>query len=72
VLNRAGLTGNRWVWITAVLVILLQLVFSYTEPFHLMFHTRDLPPIAWVPVVGAGVLLFVLVEIEKRVLRRLV
>ncbi|MBT8122309.1 MAG: cation-transporting P-type ATPase [Gammaproteobacteria bacterium] len=72
VLNRAGLTGNRWVWITIVLVILLQLVFSYTEPFHLMFHTRDLPPIAWVPVVGAGVLLFVLVEIEKRVLRRLV
>ncbi|MBC8742410.1 HAD-IC family P-type ATPase [Paraburkholderia sp. UCT31] len=62
-------TGNRNLWYGIAGVVVLQLLFTYTFPFHAVFHTEALPLSAWGWLVGGGVLFFLVVEIEKLVFR---
>jgi hypothetical protein len=49
--------------------VVLQLLFTYTLPFHAIFDTASLPLSAWVWLVVGGFLFFLVVEIEKLVIR---
>lgn len=61
--------GNRYLWYGIAGVIVLQLLFTYTLPFHAIFDTEALPMPAWVWLVCGGFLPFLVVEIEKFVIR---
>jgi magnesium-transporting ATPase (P-type) len=61
--------GNRHLWYGIAGVVVLQLLFTYTFPFHAVFHTEALPLSAWGWLVAGGVLFFLVVEIEKLVFR---
>ncbi|APA87292.1 HAD-IC family P-type ATPase [Paraburkholderia sprentiae WSM5005] len=61
--------GNRYLWYGIAGVVVLQLLFTYALPFHAIFHTEALSLLAWMWLVGGGVLFFLVVEIEKLVFR---
>lgn len=69
-LNIAALTGNRYAVIATAIVLLFQLLFTYAPPMQLLFHTRGLDALHWLLIAAAGLVVFVIVEMEKAWLRR--
>ena len=61
--------GNPYLWYGIGAVIVLQILFTYTLPFHAVFETESLPPQAWLWLVAGAILFFLVVEIEKLVIR---
>jgi magnesium-transporting ATPase (P-type) len=66
-----GLFGNRHALVAAFVLILLQLIFTYASPFQLWFETAGLSWREWLLAAGAGLMVFILVELEKAIVRRL-
>ncbi|MDT8441383.1 MAG: cation-transporting P-type ATPase [Desulfuromonadales bacterium] len=71
VLSRHGLFGNRMVLGAIALVIVFQLLFTYAPPMQTLFATAGLDAAAWLRVVLVAAAVFLLVELEKVLLRRL-
>lgn len=65
VLNRQGLFGNRYALWAIALVILFQLLFTYTAPMQALFGTAPIDAATWGVIVLVGSSVFVLVEVEK-------
>ncbi len=68
-LSVEGLFGNRYVLIAITLVILFQMLFTYAEPMQYLFNTRSIGIQDWLRIVGISSSVFVLVEVEKWLLR---
>jgi magnesium-transporting ATPase (P-type) len=69
-LDHAGLTGNRVVWIAIAVCIPLQIAFTHLPAMQQIFGSADLAALEWLKVIGVGVLVFTVAEIEKFVIRR--
>jgi magnesium-transporting ATPase (P-type) len=65
-----GLLGNRVVLLTIAFAIGLQLLFTYVPFMNHLFGTQPLDTASWLYCLGVGLTVFVLVEIEKSLLRR--
>ncbi|QOC23529.1 HAD-IC family P-type ATPase [Wenzhouxiangella sp. AB-CW3] len=65
------LFANPWAWVTAGLLIVMQLGFTYLPFAQNVFGTASLPASAWAPIAGFALLVFLLVELEKLITRRL-
>jgi magnesium-transporting ATPase (P-type) len=70
VLNRDGLTGNRYVLGAIVLMVLAQTLFTYMPVMQVLFGTEGLDLAAWLRIVAFGIIVLLLVEAEKAVVRR--
>ena len=70
VLNLHGLLGNPKAVFAAMLVLSFQLLYTYAPPMQAMFHSRPLGLLEWSLIGLAGLALFLVVELEKAVLRR--
>jgi len=70
VLNRSGLTGNRYVLLAITACIPLQLAFTYLPAMQAVFGSAGLSALEWLKVAGAGLLVFGVAELEKLVIRR--
>ena len=66
----SALLANGWAWASVSLLVLMQLAFTYLPWFQAIFGTTALPPNYWLAVLGFGLLVFSLVEIEKLLTRR--
>jgi len=62
---------NPWVWRMASLLMVLQLAITYFPPAQAVFGTVSLPLAAWGPILALALALFVVVELEKWLTRRL-
>jgi magnesium-transporting ATPase (P-type) len=62
---------NRVVWIAVAALIVLQLMFVYVPFLNLWFHSAPIPARAWFLPIGIGIFVFLAVEAEKAVVRRL-
>lgn len=71
VLNRDGLLGSRYVWISIVGVLLLQLAFTYAPWMETVFHTRPVGAESWVRIIVFSSSVLFIVELEKWFMRRL-
>jgi len=60
---------NRVVWLAVGVLVLLQLLFVYAPFLNRWFHTAPLAPRDWLLPVGIGVAIFLVVELEKAVVR---
>jgi magnesium-transporting ATPase (P-type) len=69
VLNRAGILGSRAVLIAVGVLVVLQGLFTYAPPMQFLFGTAALGWEEWGRILAFGVLLFVLVELEKALLK---
>ncbi|MDF1614133.1 cation-transporting P-type ATPase [Desulfurivibrio dismutans] len=70
VFNRAGLLGSRAVLIAIGVLIVLQGLFTYAPPLQFLFGTAPIGLSDWGRILAFGLLLFVLVEVEKAFLKR--
>ena len=71
-LSAGALASARPAAISVVLVIAFQLLFTYWGPMQLLFDTVPLGWAAWGEIAAAALALFVVVELEKLALRKLV
>jgi magnesium-transporting ATPase (P-type) len=62
-------SGNLYLWYGIGAVVVLQLLFTYAPPFHAIFGNESLPLWVWPWLIGAGVVFFLVVELEKFVIR---
>jgi magnesium-transporting ATPase (P-type) len=69
-LSVQGFVGNRAVFIAIGALVLLQLAFTYLGPVQALFGTAAMTAGEWGGALVAGVAVFLLVELEKMVLRR--
>jgi len=60
-----GLLGNRIILLSIATVAVFQVLFTYTEPFQLLFASRPLDLDTWRRIWLLGLLAFVAVELEK-------
>ncbi|WP_109210852.1 MULTISPECIES: HAD-IC family P-type ATPase [Microbacterium] len=73
-LTRSSLTldvlrGNRAVWLSALALVVLQLVYTYVPFMNVLFDSRPLAPADWIVPIGASIGIFLAVEALKAVLR---
>jgi magnesium-transporting ATPase (P-type) len=68
-LSVKGIFGSRAVLISIALVLLFQLLFTYTAPFQYLFNTQPLRIESWIAILGVTFTLLLLVELEKTLLR---
>jgi len=61
--------GNPYLWYGIAGVAVLQVLFTYSPPFHVIFDTEALPFPPWLWLIGGACLLFLAVEIEKLTIR---
>ena len=71
VLTRDGILGNRFIHITIAIAICAQLLFTYTAPMQHLFGSAAISLSDWVRIVIVSVSVFVLVESEKFIIRKL-
>lgn len=70
VANREGLTGNRYVLLAIAACIPLQLAYTHAPVMQGIFGSAALSVVEWIKVLGAGLLVFGVAELEKLVIRR--
>jgi magnesium-transporting ATPase (P-type) len=66
-----GLTGNQAVLLAIAGCLVLQLLLTYTPLLNRLFGTEPLDLAAWLRCVALGLLVFIVVELEKALRRRL-
>jgi Ca2+-transporting ATPase len=69
-LTRIGLFSNRWVLAGIPTLLLLQLAFIYLPVMNRLFQSAPIGLREWGLTAGAGLLSFVLIEMEKALRRR--
>jgi magnesium-transporting ATPase (P-type) len=62
-------TGNKYLALGILAVVVLQLLFTYTTPFQALFGTESIPLWAWPWLFAGGLAFFLVVETEKAVIR---
>jgi magnesium-transporting ATPase (P-type) len=68
-LSASAHMGNRCLWFGIGAVVVLQLLFTYAPPFHYIFGNESLPLWVWPWLIGGGVIFFLIVELEKLIIR---
>jgi magnesium-transporting ATPase (P-type) len=68
-LSLQGLLGNKYVPLTIILLVILQLGVTYTGPMQRLFHTVGLGWAEWLRITAVASSVFILVEAEKLLLR---
>ena len=66
------LTGNAYVLLTAAILCVIQAIFTYLPFMQSLFGVASIDAAAWLRILAFGVLLFVAIEVEKAVIRRVV
>jgi cation-transporting ATPase F len=61
-----GVFTNPWVWVGVAAMLLSQVLFTYTGIFNQLFHTQPLPWEVWAAITAFGLVVYVIVEVEKR------
>lgn len=69
VLSREGLLGNRNILVAVAILILLQLALTYLPVMQQLFGTAALGMADWGRIIAFSLMLFLLIEFEKYLLR---
>ena len=70
VVSRQGLTGNRVILLALLACIPLQIAFTHAPILQSIFDSTALTMLEWAKVLGAGLLVFCVAELEKSIIRR--
>jgi magnesium-transporting ATPase (P-type) len=61
--------GNKYLPLGIAAVVILQLIFTYAPPLQAMFGSKAIPLRVWPWLFAAGLAFFLVVELEKLVIR---
>ena len=67
---RLGMFSNPWLWGGVLLMVMLQLAFTYSPTMNRLFSTAPLGLGQWLEIIAAGALVMVAVAAEKALRRR--
>jgi magnesium-transporting ATPase (P-type) len=68
--RRETLAGNRAALLVGAILVVLQLLFTYAGWMQQAFRSVALDAASWAAILGAGALVFLAVEAEKALWRR--
>ncbi|KAF0202095.1 MAG: P-type HAD superfamily [Gallionellaceae bacterium] len=63
-------TGNAYVLFAAAILVVIQAIFTYLPFMQSMFGVASIDAAAWLRIIGFGVLLFIVVELEKKLVQQ--
>lgn len=63
--------GTRVVWLTVIIIAVAQFSITYLPPLQAVFGTKSVPFLDGLLIVGVGIALFAIIEIEKQLRLRL-
>lgn len=66
-----GIRGTRVVWMTVAVVTVAQFAITYAPPLQKVFATEAIPFLDGLLIIGVGMALFAIIEIEKQIRIRL-
>lgn len=66
-----GIRGTKVVWMIVALVTFAQFAITYAPPLQRVFATEAIPFVDGLLIIGVGVALFAIIEIEKQIRIRL-
>ena len=61
--------GNNYLPLGIGAVIVLQLLFTNTRPFQILFETQTIPLWVWPRLLLGGMVFFLVIETEKLIIR---
>ncbi|MCJ8163393.1 cation-transporting P-type ATPase [Pontibacter sp. E15-1] len=64
-LRQIGYFSNMWIYYGILAMFFFQALFIYVPFMNTLFHSSPIGLMSWLRIVGAGVLLFTIVSIEK-------
>ncbi|MGO2007711.1 MAG: cation transporting ATPase C-terminal domain-containing protein, partial [Vreelandella alkaliphila] len=64
-LSFAGIFGSRPVWIAIMMVMLLQIAFTYLPFMQLIFGSEGLSIMHWLAIILSSGMIYLLIEAEK-------
>ncbi len=70
VFSKEGLLGSRVVLIAVAIIVFIQIPFTYMPIFQKIFSTASIPLSDWVRLLVCTFIVFLIVELEKYLLRR--
>ena len=62
-----GLFSNPWLFVGVITMAASQLFFTYVPAMQHVFGTASLGVTEWLLIIAIGMVVFVIVEIEKRI-----
>lgn len=65
-----GFFSNPWAVGGAILMTLIQLLFTYSSFMNNIFGSAPLPPVLWLDIFAVGLIAFATIEIEKWMRRK--
>jgi magnesium-transporting ATPase (P-type) len=66
-----GFFSNPWAIGGAILMTLLQYLFTYAPFMNTLFSSAPIPLVLWLDVLAVSLAAYVIVEMEKRLRRKL-
>ncbi len=69
VFSKTGLMGNPYIPLSIAIVLLMQVLFTYTGFMQVLFDTTGIGLFSWIRIVLVGAVIFLIIEGEKFVLR---
>ncbi|MCU0835199.1 MAG: cation-transporting P-type ATPase [Chromatiaceae bacterium] len=67
---RLGLMSNPWIWAGIAAMMLAQLAFIYLPVMNQLFHTDPIDAYYWLPILGVGLVIYLVMGLEKAYRRR--
>lgn len=64
-------TGNPYVLFSIAILVVIQVTFTYLPFMQSMFGVAAIDASAWARIIGFGVLLFIVVEVEKKLIQQI-
>ncbi len=62
---RLGVFSNRWLVLGVLVMVLLQVLFTYSPAMNQLFGTAPMARIEWLWVLGGGLTIYTVVGVEK-------
>ncbi|MCA1792287.1 MAG: cation-transporting P-type ATPase [Desulfotignum sp.] len=66
-----GIWSNPFLWLGVFVMTVLQLIYTYSSVFNTVFQSAPLGLLEWGLILGNSLLIFIVVELEKYIWRRL-
>jgi len=67
---RLGLMSNPWIWVGIATMMLAQLAFIYLPVMNQLFHTAPMDAGYWLPILAIGLVIYLVMGLEKTLRRR--
>lgn len=66
-----AIRGTRYIWATVIAITIAQLAITYIAPLQTIFETQSVPVIDGLFIIGIGIMLFTIIELEKQLRLRI-